>query len=70
MVNEFFLYIDHCQLIAKTYCPMPCYLFFYFNQAQQFEWVKNHYPYLYEDIKKFVKRGNFLPVGGTWVEVV
>ncbi|CAB3990286.1 alpha-mannosidase 2C1-like [Paramuricea clavata] len=39
------------------------------SQAQQFEWVKNHYPYLYEDIKKFVKRGNFLPVGGTWVEM-
>ncbi|XP_046852130.1 alpha-mannosidase 2C1-like isoform X2 [Xenia sp. Carnegie-2017] len=39
------------------------------SQAQQFEWVKNHYPHLYADIKTFVKQGNFVPVGGTWVEM-
>ena len=32
--------------------------------------MKIHYPHLYEEIKKFIKKGNFLPVGGTWVEMV
>lgn len=47
--------------------PMLCFTSF---QAQQFEWVKSHYPSLYEDIQKFVREGRFIPVGGTWVEMV
>ncbi|XP_055352716.1 alpha-mannosidase 2C1-like [Paramacrobiotus metropolitanus] len=39
------------------------------SSAQQFRWVKDHYPVVYEQIKKFVKKGQFLPVGGTWVEM-
>ncbi|KAL4232509.1 hypothetical protein ACF0H5_007201 [Mactra antiquata] len=39
------------------------------SQAQQYEWIKERYPSLYEDIKKFVKEGRFIPVGGTWVEM-
>jgi len=39
-------------------------------QAQQFSWVKKHYPKLYEEIVKCVKKGKFIPVGGTWVEMV
>ena len=39
-------------------------------QAQQFEWVKQDYPLLYEKIKKYVALGRFIPVGGTWVEMV
>lgn len=39
-------------------------------QAQQFEWVKSHYPSLYERIKKSVRNGHFIPVGGCWVEMV
>uniref|UniRef100_A0A1A8PFM4 alpha-mannosidase n=1 Tax=Nothobranchius pienaari TaxID=704102 RepID=A0A1A8PFM4_9TELE len=37
--------------------------------AQQFEWVKNWYPGLFTKIQHYVKRGQFIPVGGTWVEM-
>lgn len=39
-------------------------------QAQQFEWVKSWYPDLFSEIKHFVQKGRFIPVGGTWVEMV
>lgn len=39
------------------------------SQAQQYEWVKDNYPGLYTQIKEFVKKGRFIPVGGTWVEM-
>lgn len=40
------------------------------SQAQQFHWVKSWYPGLFSQIQHFVKRGQFVPVGGTWVEMV
>lgn len=39
-------------------------------QAQQFQWVKNHYPGLHARLQEFACRGQFVPVGGTWVEMV
>uniref|UniRef100_A0A8C8EAX0 alpha-mannosidase n=1 Tax=Otus sunia TaxID=257818 RepID=A0A8C8EAX0_9STRI len=39
------------------------------SQAQQFEWVRSCYPGLYAQIQDFVAKGQFLPVGGTWVEM-
>lgn len=39
------------------------------SQAQQFMWVKENYPALYEKVKYFVAKGQFIPVGGTWVEM-
>ncbi|KAM4675500.1 alpha-mannosidase 2C1 [Discoglossus pictus] len=39
------------------------------SQAQQLEWVKSWYPGLYSEIKDYAKRGQFIPVGGTWVEM-
>ncbi|XP_072045135.1 alpha-mannosidase 2C1-like [Amphiura filiformis] len=39
------------------------------SQAQQFDWVKTNYPGLYSRLKEQVKRGRFIPVGGTWVEM-
>ncbi|XP_049634576.1 alpha-mannosidase 2C1 isoform X1 [Suncus etruscus] len=39
------------------------------SQAQQFEWVKCHYPGLYTRLQEFACRGQFVPVGGTWVEM-
>lgn len=39
------------------------------SQAQQFEWVKSWYPDLFSEIKHFVQKGRFIPVGGTWVEM-
>uniref|UniRef100_A0A671NGH4 alpha-mannosidase n=1 Tax=Sinocyclocheilus anshuiensis TaxID=1608454 RepID=A0A671NGH4_9TELE len=38
-------------------------------QAQQFQWVKSWYPNLFSEIKQFVQKGQFIPVGGTWVEM-
>ncbi|KAK4820656.1 hypothetical protein QYF61_002860 [Mycteria americana] len=38
-------------------------------QAQQFEWVRSWYPGLYAQIQDFVAKGQFIPVGGTWVEM-
>ncbi|KTG45452.1 hypothetical protein cypCar_00008256 [Cyprinus carpio] len=38
-------------------------------QAQQFQWVKSWYPSLFSEIKQFVQKGQFIPVGGTWVEM-
>uniref|UniRef100_A0A8C0ZKB1 alpha-mannosidase n=1 Tax=Cyanistes caeruleus TaxID=156563 RepID=A0A8C0ZKB1_CYACU len=39
------------------------------SQAQQFEWVRSCYPGLYARIQDFVAKGQFIPVGGTWVEM-
>lgn len=39
------------------------------SQAQQFQWVKSWYPSLFSEIKQFVQKGQFIPVGGTWVEM-
>jgi len=39
-------------------------------QAQQFEWMKENYPSLYQQMKHFIVKGRFVPVGGTWVEMV
>uniref|UniRef100_A0A2K5LAQ2 Alpha-mannosidase 2C1 n=1 Tax=Cercocebus atys TaxID=9531 RepID=A0A2K5LAQ2_CERAT len=38
-------------------------------KAQQLEWVKNRYPGLYSRLQEFARRGQFVPVGGTWVEM-
>jgi len=45
------------------YLPSPL-------QAQQLEWVKVHYPGLYEQVKVKAAAGQFIPTGGTWVEMV
>ncbi|WP_405486792.1 alpha-mannosidase [Streptomyces sp. NBC_00096] len=41
---------------------------FAMSQAQQFDWIKTHRPELFERIKKKVADGQFVPVGGMWVE--
>uniref|UniRef100_A0A2K6RM17 Alpha-mannosidase 2C1 n=1 Tax=Rhinopithecus roxellana TaxID=61622 RepID=A0A2K6RM17_RHIRO len=38
-------------------------------QAQQLEWVKSRYPGLHSRLQEFACRGQFVPVGGTWVEM-
>lgn len=38
------------------------------SQAQQFEWMKEMHPDLFQQIKDKVKAGQFIPVGGSWVE--
>ncbi|GJQ14874.1 hypothetical protein GpartN1_g6665.t1 [Galdieria partita] len=39
------------------------------SQAQQYEWVKNYYPQLWGRILEKVKSNQFIPIGGTWVEM-
>lgn len=39
------------------------------SQAQQFHWVKLHYPGLFDRIKEKVAQGRFIPAGGVWVEM-
>ncbi|KAJ3176169.1 Alpha-mannosidase 2C1 [Irineochytrium annulatum] len=39
------------------------------SQAQQFEWVEGLYPDLFEKIKNRAASGQFVPIGGTWVEM-
>ncbi|KAI9807469.1 MAG: Glycoside hydrolase, 38 vacuolar alpha mannosidase [Phylliscum demangeonii] len=38
------------------------------SQAQQYKWLVQHYPSLYERVKAKVKAGTFQPIGGSWVE--
>lgn len=38
------------------------------SSAQQFQWMKEHYPELFERIRQRVSAGQFVPVGGMWVE--
>ena len=38
------------------------------SQAQQYKWLEHYYPALYDRVKSKVKKGTFLPIGGSWVE--
>ncbi len=38
------------------------------SQAQQFEWMKESYPELFERMRSRIQEGRFIPTGGTWVE--
>ncbi|MFF1376319.1 alpha-mannosidase [Streptomyces sp. NPDC058308] len=43
-------------------------LVFACSQAQQYAWVKEHQPHIWERVKKAVADGNWAPVGSMWVE--
>jgi alpha-mannosidase len=38
------------------------------SQAQQYDWIRREQPELYERIRAAVAAGNWVPVGGTWIE--
>ncbi|HTW98573.1 MAG TPA: glycoside hydrolase family 38 C-terminal domain-containing protein, partial [Acidimicrobiales bacterium] len=38
------------------------------SQAQQWDWMREHYPAVFERMVKWARTGRFLPVGGMWVE--
>ena len=40
------------------------------SQAQQWKWLQQYYPLLFDKVKKKVDEGRFIPIGGTWVEMV
>ncbi|KAF0408010.1 glycoside hydrolase family 38 protein [Gigaspora margarita] len=39
------------------------------SQAQQFEWLKEYYPKLFKKVQDKSANDQFLPIGGTWVEM-
>jgi alpha-mannosidase len=41
---------------------------FAMSQAQQLAWLRDHRPEVYDRVKKKVASGQFVPVGGMWVE--
>ncbi|MFI0462995.1 alpha-mannosidase [Saccharopolyspora sp. 5N102] len=41
---------------------------FAMSQAQQLAWIKEHHHQLYDRVRTFVHTGQFVPVGGMWVE--
>ncbi|OJJ48556.1 hypothetical protein ASPZODRAFT_130621 [Penicilliopsis zonata CBS 506.65] len=38
------------------------------SQAQQFKWLEKYYPSVFDRVKRWVKKGHFHPIGGSWVE--
>ncbi len=38
------------------------------SQAQQYKWLKQYYPAVFDRVKGKVKAGTFQPIGGSWVE--
>ncbi|WP_104178052.1 glycoside hydrolase family 38 C-terminal domain-containing protein [Cryobacterium sp. Y50] len=38
------------------------------SSAQQYAWLQQFYPELFERVRRAVATGNFVPVGGMWVE--
>src|SRR4051812_44500062 len=43
-------------------------LVFACSSAQQYAWTRDHHPQVYERVKAKVAGGQFVPVGGMWVE--
>lgn len=41
---------------------------FAMSSAQQYAWIKEHRPEVFERVKAAVAQGRFVPVGGMWVE--
>ncbi|GAA6045569.1 hypothetical protein NBRC10513_004988 [Rhodotorula toruloides] len=41
---------------------------FVVSQAQQFKWLEQDYPLLFQKVRKGVQEGKFIPIGGMWVE--
>lgn len=38
-------------------------------QMQQLDWLSHDHPFLFNEIQEAAKRGQFIPVGGSWVEM-
>ncbi|MQA10718.1 MAG: alpha-mannosidase [Pseudonocardiaceae bacterium] len=41
---------------------------FAMSQAQQLAWIKEHHPDVFARVKEKIEEGQFVPVGGMWVE--
>ncbi|KAL7753249.1 Glycoside hydrolase, 38 vacuolar alpha mannosidase [Sorochytrium milnesiophthora] len=51
---------------AAVFVPASTY---HRSTAQQYEWLLEYYPKTFEDVKAKVKKGQFIPIGGSWVEM-
>ncbi|KAJ5692611.1 hypothetical protein N7462_002034 [Penicillium macrosclerotiorum] len=38
------------------------------SQAQQFKWLNQYYPSVFDRVRRWVRKGHFQPIGGSWVE--
>ncbi|WP_446041084.1 alpha-mannosidase [Streptomyces sp. SID1121] len=38
------------------------------SSAQRYAWMRDHHPHVFERVRKAVADGNWVPVGGMWVE--
>ena len=38
------------------------------SQAQQYKWLEQYYPAVFDRVKGKIKEGTFQPIGGSWVE--
>ncbi|WEV69807.1 glycosyl hydrolase-related protein [Bifidobacterium sp. ESL0775] len=38
------------------------------SSAQQYQWLKQNYPGVFKEVQRKVREGQFIPVGGMWVE--
>jgi alpha-mannosidase len=60
--------------VARTACNVTSLMddnpgfVFAMSQAQQLAWMRDHYPLVFERIRAKVAAGQFVPVGGMWVE--
>jgi alpha-mannosidase len=60
--------------VARTACNVTALMdddpgfVFAMSQAQQLAWMRDHHPLVFERIKAKVAAGQFVPVGGMWVE--
>ena len=60
---------------ARTFSTQLAYMqdhpeyVFVCSQAQQYAWMKEYYPPIFEGIREAVQRGQWEPVGSMWVEV-
>ncbi len=43
-------------------------LIFTMSQAQQLAWIEEHHPAVFDRVRERIKTGQFVPVGGMWVE--
>ena len=65
MARNLLYYYNRIQRVLGMTCLCPWPL-----QAQQLMWMYTGSGPLWQDIMKFYKEGRFIPVGGTWVEMV
>jgi alpha-mannosidase len=60
--------------VARTACNVTALMdthpefVFAMSQAQQLDWMKQHHPQVFERIRAKIESGQFVPVGGMWVE--